>query len=120
MSEPVAADGVAEDGWHHVAEEQSAIDHRLEGEAVAHGERHAPVGTHIAHTCLTVELGEVIRQVGILRIEPCTTGGEVPAVLGVEFQTGTVAEEMLIFELHLGRCLRAELIAVVHIIPTHT
>ena len=54
MAEPVAADGVAKGRRHDGAKEQTAINHRLEGESAANGERHAPVGVHIAHTRLTV------------------------------------------------------------------
>ena len=76
MAEPFAADGIAENRRNHVAKEQAAIDHRLEGEALAQSERHAPVGIDAAHARVTVELHEVIGQVGILSLEAGTTGGK--------------------------------------------
>ena len=101
MTEPVATDGIAKDGRSNGTEKQAPIEHGLQGETTAEGERHPPVGSHLAHTCLVVELCEVISKIGVFSIEPRTSRGEVPIVLAVDIQSGTIAEEVLVFECHL-------------------
>ena len=111
VAEPLAANGIAEDGRGDGAEEQAAVEHGLKGEAAADGERHAPVGTHLAHARrLTqfaavvgpyVELSQVVGHVSILSLEAGTAGGEVPVVLAVVVDSAPVAEEVLVFERHL-------------------
>ena len=128
--EEVAANGVAEDRGNDTAEEQSSVEHRLEGEAAADGQRGTPVGTDVAHAVLlaqfltvsiaVVELGEVVGDVGILGIEAAAARGEVPVVFVVKRHAGTVAEEVLVLQLHLLRPFGAELVAVVHEVPAES
>ena len=79
VTEPLTADRVAEYGWNECTEEQSTIDHRLEGESAADSKRHTPVGIDITHTSSlallvavsinNVELGEVIGQISIFGVK---------------------------------------------------
>ena len=79
VSEPIGTNGVAKNGRNNGTEEQPAIEHRLERETLAKGERCAPVGTNIAHTGLlaefrsvegtVLEFCEVVGQVSILCLE---------------------------------------------------
>ena len=46
--------------------------------------------------------------------------GEIPVIFAVILQSGAVADKMLVLERHLRRILGAELVAIVHIVPTQT
>ena len=79
VAEPVAADGVAKHGRHNRSEEQPTVEHGLEGETTAEGNRRAPVGTDFAHSLFLSKRGtvggtllqfrEVVGDVGILGLE---------------------------------------------------
>ena len=49
VTEPLATEGIAKYDRNHRSEKHPTIDHRLDGEAAAKGERHTPVGTDVAH-----------------------------------------------------------------------
>ena len=111
VAEPLATDGVAEYGGNDGAKEQTTIEHRLDGESAADSKRHTPVGTDIAHarrlalfvalSINDVELGEVIGQISIFSVKAGSACGEVPIILSVKDQTGTITEEVLVFECDL-------------------
>ena len=101
VSEPVTTNRVSENGRCDGTEKQSAVEHRLEGEAVGEGEGLAPVGVDITHACLTVEFGEIVGHIGVFRLETCTACGEVPVVLAVVVQFGAIAVEVLVVKLYL-------------------
>ena len=115
VAEPFTADGIAKDGRYDGTEEQAAIEHGLDSEAVAESERHTPVGFDLAHARFLVnditvdiediELAEVISDVGIFSIEACTTCGETPVVLAIVVQSGAVAVEMLVLKNNHHRIL---------------
>ena len=120
MTEPLCSDGITEGWGDDRAEEQTSVEHRLESETIADGERHAPVGVDVAHTGLAVELGEVIGEIRILCLETRTTGGEVPVVLAIVVHTCMVAVEVLVLQHALYGGLCTKYIAVVHVVPTQT
>ena len=130
VTEPVTANGIAKNWWDGRSEEQTAVEHRLERETTPEGERHSPVGTYLAHSCLLsddgsfivshIELREVIGHIRVFGIETSTVCREVPVVFTVVFQLSAVADEMFILERHLYGILRPQLVAVVHVIPPHT
>ena len=128
VGKPFTTDGVSEDGRNNGAEEQSAVEHGLDGEAAAESERHAPVGIHLAQASFlasifrrtVVELCEVVGDVGIFGLETCTASGEVPIILAIVVQACAVTEEVFVFERHLHRVVRAELAAIVHEVPAQT
>ena len=117
VAEPIATDGIAEVRWNNCAEEQTAIEHRLNGEAATHGKRHSPVGFDFTHARLIIKLGQVVGQIGIFGTEASATGREIPVVLTIVVHACMVAVEMLILEDRLNGCLRTELVAIVHIVP---
>ena len=119
-TKPVATNGIAEYGWHYTTEKHTSVNHGLDGKPATQRERHAPLGTHITHTSLAIELGEVIGQVGILSLEPCTACGEIPVVLAVVVQSGPIAIKVFILQRHVLRGFRLQFIAIVHEIPAHT
>ena len=57
MAEPVTADGVAEDMGYDGAEEQTAIEHRLDRQTGTEGDRDAPVGIDDAQAGLLTQIG---------------------------------------------------------------
>ena len=121
MAKPIAADDVAEDVVNHVAEEQSAIDHRLEGEPFAKSERHAPIGTDLVQTRFAFKTQEIVCHIGILSLEACTASGENPIVLAVVVCSGAIAEIVLVVKCQ--RCsfpVRHQYVAVSYIIPSQS
>ena len=50
MAEPLTTKSVAKYDRNHRSKKHTAIDHRLNGEAVPKGERHTPIDIHVAHT----------------------------------------------------------------------
>ena len=121
VPKPIASDDVAEDVGNHVAEEHTAIDHGLEGEALTKGERHAPVGTDLVQTRLALKTQEIVCQVGILCFEADTAGGENPIVLAIIVCSGTIAEIVLVIECQFRAFLfRHQYVAVSYIIPAES
>ena len=91
VAEGVASNDVAEDMGTLGTEEQASVEHGLEGEALTNGKRLAPRGTDVAEASLAVELGQVVGNIGVGRLEACTTGGEVPVVFRIIVCLGTIA-----------------------------
>ena len=130
MAEPLATDGVAKDGGNYCAEEQTTVEHGLEGKSAAERERHAPVGSDITHTrSLTlllsilvndIEFSKVVGEISVFGAKAGTTCGEVPVVLTVKGQTGSITDEMFVFERNLHSRFRSEFVAVVHIVPAQS
>ena len=121
MAEPVATDGVAAEGRHGVAEEHTSVEHGLQGEAFAEGERHAPVGSDVAQAGLAVELCEVVGHVGIFSLEAGTACGEDPVVLAVVACLSAIAEVVVVAEDHrIVHSVGHQLVLIAHVVPAQS
>ena len=118
MAKPVTTDGIAKDGRNGRTKQHTTIEHWLEGEAATERQRQAPVGTHLAHTCLVIKLGEVVGKICIFCIEASSMSGEVPTVLAIVIETSAIAVKMFVFKRHLHCRFRTKFVAIVHIIPS--
>ena len=125
MSEVVATNEITNDIGDIRAEEQPSVEHGAEGETLAQGKRLPPGGTQVAHTTTykrtikTLHLVEVRGDIGISRLEACTTGREIPVVLRIEIDGSAIAEVMIILYIHIGFICR-QMVAEVVIVPTQT
>ena len=69
VPEPLTTNRVAIHERNLRSEEQSAIEHGLQGEPLAEGDGGAPVGVDVADARLLLHLGKIVSQVGIFHLE---------------------------------------------------
>ena len=105
VSEPLAAYSVFESRGNVGTEENAPVDHGLQGETGAEGERLTPVAAYIAHTGLVFELYEVVGHVGIFGLESCSACWEIPVVFAVVVHSGAIAVVMLVLEVDIEHVL---------------
>ena len=79
-----------------LAEQQAAIDHRLQVGRRGQREGHAPAGAHLAESGVAFPLGEVVGVVGIACLGAHSRVGEVPVVLAVVLGVGVVIEVVIV------------------------
>ena len=126
VSEGITTKEIAKDAGDKRAEKQPSVEQGLEGEAVAQRERLPPGGTQVAHTTVDkrtlndAHLVEVRGDIGIGRLEACTTGREMPVVLGIEIHGSPITEVMFILEIQFIPFFRPQLVAEVVIVPSES
>ena len=118
MPEPITANGVGVDKWNGIAEEQTAIGHRLKREATTEGKRSAPTCIDIAHAATSFEFHEVVGQVGKFCLEAYTSRWEVPIVFAIIGELGTITDIMFIIELNVSRVVRLQFVLEMQVVPT--
>lgn len=121
MAEPTTTNDVAEYVGNLVTKDHSAIDHRLEGEPLAKGKRHAPIGADLVQTHLSVKTQEIICHVGILCLEAGAASWENPIVLTIIVCPGTIAEIVPVIKYQCRTFLsRHQYVTIFYKIPAYS
>ena len=98
MTKPVASYIVGKNHRNNVAKKQTSVNHRLKRESPAKGKRLSPTGTNVTHASLTIKFDEIVRHISVASLEASTTSRELPIILAIVIEAGTIADVMFIIE----------------------
>ena len=118
VTEPFAAEGVAEGQRDIFAEKETRVKQGLQCEASGRGEVDAEMGADVIDTDMVVEADEVGGAVEVGGVETDAARGKVPMVLGVEVDAGVVGEVVLVGNDGGSAVVGKQVAVVVEIIPT--